>query len=131
MREAVALVTQIASIVLALIGLFFFLVGTVGVMRLPDFYCRTHAATKCDTLGAGSILLSLAVYQGFTPDTWKLIVMAIFVLMSSPTAGHAISRAAYVRGLAPWVLPEEGGPEAGGAAKGPPSQGRPAEEPLS
>lgn len=107
MREVVGIAGQIATIVLALVGIFFFLVGTIGVLRLPDFYCRTHAATKCDTLGAGSILVALAIHSGFSADAWKLLVMAIFILMSSPTVAHAISRAAYLRGLAPWTLPEE------------------------
>jgi len=95
-------------VVMAGVGLFFFLVGTVGVLRLPDFYSRTHAATKCDTLGAGSILAALAVlglYQGAHVDSLKILVIAILILLASPTAGHALARAAYRTGLEPWRLP--------------------------
>lgn len=91
------------TIVFACIGAFFFLVGTIGILRLPDFYTRTHAATKCDTLGAGSILLALAVYTGLKPDAFKILAIAGFILLTSPTAGHALARAAYKTGLVPWT----------------------------
>lgn len=94
-------------IVLCCVGAFFFIVGTLGLMRFPDFYARTHAATKCDTVGAGSILLALAILRGFAPDTLKLLLLAVLVLLSSPTAAHALSRAAYRTGLKPWLKPEE------------------------
>lgn len=95
------------------IGAFFFLVGTLGLLRFPDFYSRTHAATKCDTVGAGTILFALAIYRGFDPVSMKTLALAALVLLSSPTAGHALARAAYRAGLKPW-LGTDG--EAGGAA---------------
>lgn len=88
-------------IVLCATGAFFFIVGTLGILRFPDFYARTHAATKCDTVGAGSILLALALLRGFTPDMPKLLVLAGLVMLSSPTAAHALSRAAFRTGLQP------------------------------
>ena len=93
------------AVVLCCIGAFFFIVGTLGIMRFPDFYARTHAATKCDTVGAGSILLALAVLRGFTPDMPKLILLAALIMLSSPTAAHALARAAYRTGLEPWLRP--------------------------
>jgi len=95
------------TIVFAVIGTLFFLVGTIGVLRLPDFFCRTHAATKCDTVGAGSLLLALAIYNGPDVSTLKIVVLAGLVLLSSPTAGHAIARAAYRTGFRPWVDDKE------------------------
>ncbi len=89
--------------VLCSIGVFFFFVGTIGMLRFPDFYTRTHAATKCDTVGAGSILIALAILRGFEPDMPKLILLAGLVMLSSPTASHALARAAYRTGLAPWL----------------------------
>lgn len=97
------------TVMLAVFGSFFFLVGTIGLLRLPDFYTRTHAATKCDTLGAGSILVALAVYTGFEPDTAKILAIAAMVLLTSPTVGHALARAAFRTGLVPWVRQPEGG----------------------
>lgn len=94
-------------IVLCCGGAFFFIVGTLGIMRFPDFYARTHAATKCDTVGAGSILVALALLRGFEPDMPKLLLLAGLVMLSSPTAAHALSRAAYRTGLKPWLKPGE------------------------
>jgi multicomponent Na+:H+ antiporter subunit G len=94
------------TVLLGIVGAFFFFVGTVGILRLPDFYSRTHAATKCDTVGAGSIFLGLMLMQGFGTVTLKLIAITMLLLLSSPTAGHAIARAAYRTGLKPWQRPE-------------------------
>jgi multicomponent Na+:H+ antiporter subunit G len=94
------------TIVLSSIGAFFFFAGTLGMLRLPDFYCRTHAATKCDTVGAGSVLLALAVFNGFAASTAKILVLAVLILLTSPTSGHALARAAYRTGLLPWLTPE-------------------------
>ncbi len=90
------------TVVLAVFGAFFFLVGTLGLLRLPDFFSRTHAATKCDTVGAGSILGALAVYSGLDSSTWKVLALVGLVLLSSPTVGHALARAAHRTGLKPW-----------------------------
>ncbi len=96
-------VVMAITIIFSCIGAFFFLVGTLGILRFPDFYTRTHAATKCDTLGAGSILVALAVYTGWEADAFKILAIAAFILLTSPTAGHALARAAYRTGLTPWT----------------------------
>lgn len=96
------------AIVLAGTGALFFLVGTLGLLRLPDFYSRTHAATKCDTLGAGSLLLALAILNGADPNTAKILVLAVLVLITSPTSGHALARAAHRTGLKPWHATRKG-----------------------
>lgn len=86
-------------ILLLAAGFFFFLVGVAGLIRLPDVYCRMHATTKCDTLGAGLILFALAVYSlmttGLSSSFMKLIIMIAFVWLTNPTAAHVIARAAY------------------------------------
>ncbi len=102
MSEVLTVIANTMSIILVLLGIFFFVVGTVGILRLPDFYSRTHAATKCDTLGAGSILLGVVVYEQFSFDAFKALALVFLVLLTSPTAGHAIARAAYRRGLSVW-----------------------------
>ena len=96
------------AVVLATLGGMFFLAGTLGLLRLPDFYSRAHAATKCDTVGAGSILLGLAIYVAPHPEALKIIVLLVLVLISSPTAGHALARAAHGTGLAPWTASQGG-----------------------
>lgn len=96
------------TVVLASLGALFFLVGTIGLLRLPDFYARTHAATKCDTVGAGSLLLALAVFNGPDASTLKIITLAALVLVSSPVSGHALARAAHRTGLRPWRVSDGG-----------------------
>ncbi len=98
-----SVIANTISIIFILLGIFFFIVGTVGILRFPDFYCRTHAATKCDTLGAGSILLlGVAIYEQLSFDAFKAIALVVLVMLTSPTVGHAIARAAYRRGLFVW-----------------------------
>lgn len=76
-------------------GIFFFVVGVAGLLRLPDVYCRLHATTKCDTLGAGLILFGLTLYTGVSVDSVKLLMMILFIWLTNPTASHIIAQAAY------------------------------------
>ncbi len=79
---------------LVLGGLFFFFTGTVGLLRFPDVYTRSHAAGKCDTLGAQLILLGLALVSGWNIESVKLIMIIAFLMLANPTATHAMIRAA-------------------------------------
>lgn len=96
------IIRDIFVYIFASVGLFFFLVGVVGLVRLPDVYCRLHAATKCDTLGLGGILLSLAIYEGFSGDGIKMLILIFLNTILASVCGHAISRAAYRVGIMPW-----------------------------
>lgn len=89
-----------AAILLA--GLVFLGFGTVGLLRLPDLYCRAHAATKCDALGAGLTLLGLALMASSLGDALRILALIGLVLVASPTAGHALTRAAWHAGVDPW-----------------------------
>jgi multicomponent Na+:H+ antiporter subunit G len=75
-------------------GVFFIAVGSVGMLRMPDFYTRMHAAGIIDTLGAGLILLGLMLQAGWTLITVKLLLILAFLWFTSPTACHALIRAA-------------------------------------
>jgi len=99
--------------VLILIGVFLFASGTLGLIRLPDFYCRMHATGKCDTLGALFALLGLAVYNGWNLVSLKILFIVIFIFVANPTATHAIGRAALLNRVQPWTKePEVSPPEA-------------------
>lgn len=89
------------SAVSILMGLFFVFAGTIGVLRLPDFYTRIHAAGMTDTLGAEMILLGLIIQAGFSQMTLKLLMISFFLLLTSPTATHAVAHAAHRAGLKP------------------------------
>lgn len=86
---------SIIIIPLLVAGIFFFVIGVVGLLRLPDVYSRMHATTKCDTLGAGLILFALALYSGVSNASIKLLFMIAFIWLTNPTAAHVIARAAY------------------------------------
>jgi len=92
---------DILSVIFLIAGTFFLLVGSFGVIRFPDFYSRTHAAGKCDTLGLILVLVGLGIHLGFSLETVKLFFVAIFIAIANPTATHAIARAAYHLGLKP------------------------------
>ena len=76
------------------------------LLRLPDFYARLHGAGMIDTLGAGLILTGLMLQAGLSLVTVKLLFVLFFILITSPTATHAIAHAAHVQGLEP-VLGEK------------------------
>lgn len=87
-------------------GSFFCVTGAIGLLRLPDFYARLHGAGMIDTLGAGLILTGLMLQAGLSLVTVKLLFVLFFILITSPTATHAIAHAAHVQGLEP-VLGEK------------------------
>ena len=78
-------------------GLFFFMVGTLGIIRFPDVFTRAHSAAKCDTLGVVLCLLSLVVLEGLNMVSLKIILILVFVWMANPTATHLIAKAEYTR----------------------------------
>lgn len=98
---------EIANIFIAffiLAGAFLSLVAAFGVIRLPDVYTRNHAASKSATLGVMSILFGTFLYFYFLEGHFnsRLILGIVFIFMTSPVAGHLISRAAYNSGVEMW-----------------------------
>lgn len=79
----------------------FCVIGATGLIRMPDFFTRMHAAGVTDTLGAGLILVGLALQAGLTLVTVKLAMIGILILFTSPTATHALAKAGLARGLKP------------------------------
>lgn len=84
-----------------LVGSLFCLVGAIGLLRMPDFYTRIHAASVTETAGAGFILLGLLLQAGFTLVAAKLLMIGLLMLFANPTASHALARAALLRGIKP------------------------------
>ena len=77
------------------------LVGSVGLLRLPDFYTRIHAAGITDTLGAGLVILGLAMQAGLSLAAGKLVLLLALLLFTSPSATHALAKAARLGRLRP------------------------------
>jgi len=97
------------SVALLGVGLFFTVVAVVGLVRLPDVYTRAHATSKTDTLGTVLTLAGVAVAVGGGVARVKLLLLAAFLLITNPTATHAITRAAHDLGIEPWTA--DGGDE--------------------
>lgn len=83
-------------------GAVFLLVSCVGLLRLPDFYTRAHAVGKAETLGSMLILMGLALYNGATLSSLKLLLILLGIGVTNPTATHALTRAAIRSGLKIW-----------------------------
>ena len=92
---------DIASWALILAGGSFCLVGALGLLRMPDFYTRVHAASVTDNVGSFAVLLGLALQAGLSLVTVKLVFIAALVFFTSPAATHALVKAARERGLKP------------------------------
>jgi len=84
-------------------GSLFVITGGIGLLRLPDFYSRIHAAGITDTMGAWLILIGLMFSSGWSLVTAKLVMLLIFLVMTSPLASHALAKAAFMRGLQPML----------------------------
>jgi len=106
----VSVALDAASWACLLAGGFFCVVGGIGVIRMPDFYTRMHATSVTETLGAGLILLGLVLQAGVSLVTAKLLMVGLLIFFTSPTATHALARAALVRGLEPLLAPREDEP---------------------
>lgn len=107
-----ALGIDIVSWVLLAGGAAFLFVAGIGILRLPDVFTRMHAAGIGDTLGAALISAGLMVQSGFTLVTVKLLFVLLFLFFTSPTATHALAKAAIAGRVKPLlakdVLAREG-----------------------
>ncbi|MDA0782675.1 MAG: monovalent cation/H(+) antiporter subunit G [Rickettsiales bacterium] len=83
-------------------GAFFMFSAAVGVLRMPDFYTRLHPAGVADSLGAPFVLVGIAILNGATLFSGKIIFLILFMLITSPTACHALAKAAVYSGLKPY-----------------------------
>lgn len=104
-----SLAIDVASWMLLVVGGVFCIVGSVGLLRMPDFYTRVHAASVTDTLGAALILLGLLLQAGWTLVAAKLVIIGLLIFFTSPAAAHALAKAALGRGLQP-LLGKENAP---------------------
>jgi len=96
-------VTTAVVIALAAIGLAFSLSGVVGILRMPDLYCRIQCATKTITMGALPVLVALVVGEGpVSPYGSRALLVAVVLLVVNPASSHALARAAYKAGVPMW-----------------------------
>lgn len=84
------------------VGLFFLVVGSIGMVRLPEVFSRAHALSVTDSLGAAFVLLGLAVNEGLGTNFLRIIVVLVLIYLLNPVISHATIRAAYRSGFRPW-----------------------------
>lgn len=96
---------NLLSAVLVLAGAFFFLAGTVGLLRFPDIYTRLHALTKADNLGLGLVVLGLTLQAESPSAALKLVLIWLLVLPAGATAAHLVANAATRGGIRHWRRP--------------------------
>jgi len=94
--------TDIIGYILVTIGILFNIFGCIGLVRFPDVYNRLQASTKCVTLGTIMLLVGVAFVSGLGPTSAKAIICAVFILITSPTAAHAIAKGAHASGVKLW-----------------------------
>ena len=90
-----------------IVGGFFLFIGSLGMVRLVDFWARLHAASIIDSAGIGLILVGLMLQGGFTLITAKLALIVLFLFITGPTASHAVANAAFMSGSRPHDLVED------------------------
>ncbi len=94
--------TEIIGNILVTVGILFNIFGCIGLVRFPDVYNRLQAATKCVTLGTFLLLVGVALASGSGAIAAKAIVCAVFILITSPTAAHAIAKGSHAAGVELW-----------------------------
>ncbi len=100
----IGLACDLATGIAFLVGGTFLLIGTFGLIRLPDVWARFHAAGVIDTIGAELILIGMMFQTGLPQTTLKLALIGLFLFVTGPTATHAVANAAFVAGIRPQRL---------------------------
>jgi multicomponent Na+:H+ antiporter subunit G len=96
-----AQVLDAASWALILVGGAFGVIGGIGILRMPNFFTRIHAAGMAETMCAPLILLAMMLQTGWTLTTFKLLAIFLFLTITSPAATHALAKAARQGGIDP------------------------------
>lgn len=92
------MIFNVIVIILIIIGLFFSFAGVIGVIRMPDTFCRLQSATNISTMGAMPIALACSIWGFANSNTSigvKSLIIMFFLLITNPVASHAMARAAY------------------------------------
>jgi len=88
---------QVIGTVITGIGVIFLLLGSFGILRLPDVYNRLQAGTKCTTFGAFFAIIGIGIME--PAWFWKTLIIALFILLTNPISNHALGRASRKSGV--------------------------------
>lgn len=105
-------VVDMLSWIMFLGGSAFILIGGIGFLRLPDLYCRMHGSGMIDTLGVVMLFVGMMLQAGLTLVAFKIFMIILFIMFTSPTGTHALARTARIDGLKPLIYSAKGAPVA-------------------
>jgi len=94
--------TDLLACLCILAGLFFMLVGAIGIVRFPDGFNRLHASSKCSTLGLLGLLLGALLFAGTLGIAAKAMLTLLFAFVATPVGSHILAKAAHIDGLRQW-----------------------------
>jgi multicomponent K+:H+ antiporter subunit G len=105
-----SLAIEILFAALLVVGAFFSLVGSIGLLRLSDFLRRLHGPTKATTLGVGGVLLASIVHHTWVGGEFGLreVLITLFLFLTAPVSAHLLAKAALA--LEPGLRPDQPGP---------------------
>lgn len=96
---------SIAAMIFVVVGLAFNVLGCIGMIRLPDMYNRLQASTKCVTMGTSMVLIGVVLGSDFAHSAQlsaRCLICLAFILITAPTAAHALAHGAYAFGVKLW-----------------------------
>lgn len=94
-------VLSFAAIVFFALGSLAVIIGGIGLIRLPDVYARIHAAGMIDTAGVACFILGMMCLFGWSLISFKLLMIGVFIMFTSPVSSHAIAQLAHQQGIKP------------------------------
>lgn len=83
-------------------GIFFGILGNIGVLKFPDIYTRLQASSKCGVTSVFSIFIACMLVEGLSSMTGRILVITLFFLITAPVTSHIIGRHAWKKGAVPW-----------------------------
>jgi multicomponent Na+:H+ antiporter subunit G len=105
----VTLILEVASWLCILLGSFFMIVGTLGLVRMPDVFTRMHAASVVDTLGVGFLFLGMGFQAGLSLITLKLLFLLALFFFTGPVVTHALAQACMHENIRPMLTEDRRG----------------------
>lgn len=98
------IVVRIIMDILILVGCFFAFAGVIGIIRMPDVFCRLQSSTNIATMGTIGVILGTSLWtfsNGNIAMGVKILVIGVLIILTSPIRGHVICKAAYKHGIRP------------------------------
>ncbi len=101
MSELFSIFIELLSNGLLIIGAVCVLIGGIGILRMPEFYTRMHAASLTDTMATLALFSGMMLQAGFSLATFKLFAIMAFLLLTGPTATYTLANSALSTGVKP------------------------------